>query len=274
MTSLRLLIISALVMACNDQAPKALTDTGAIRVDSGIIQSDAGLPQPRGTIVGRIVDVNGEPMAGLELQCCTDDTCYIGLSDEEGAYRFAQLLTVPRKVRVISPFDAEIDGLFYQDVVADQVSELARSVILQPLPLTHQEWTQDTVLLGDGRLELSAPNNALQFPANRPRPVGVREVSALDLPPFDQEPWQQPNSQAIAFVFDPFHLRSSEPVSFRVLGGVEAPVGAVFSIWSIDPNKATAHRVGSATVDAQGVLSSDPGHELKELTTLILLRQN
>jgi hypothetical protein len=283
MAVIRLIALSALLGACPAADPEPTADAGSEQGDVGRPVADAGErhalfdagpPPPVGAITGRIVDVDGAPLADLEVQCCTSDTCYVGSTDDDGQYRFGQLLLIPRKFRVISELGDTIDGLFYQDVIADVTTDLGRDAILQPLPETSTNWTGGTVLLAGGALQMTAPEGALHFETAEPSPVGARAIAPADLPPFDREPWRVAGSEAMAFVITPFHLTSAAPVDVRVLDGVSAVPGTRFAVWSVDADDATATEVGTATVDPDGALVTDPGHSLKNLSVIVFLRQD
>jgi hypothetical protein len=282
MTTLRILALAVVLGGCPATDPTPPLDAGEQVTDAGVRPDagerpppfDAGPPPPRGTVTGRIIDVDGEPVSELEVQCCTVDTCFVGSTDDDGQYQFSSLRVIPRKFRIISEAGGTIDGLFYQEVVADTVTALARDVILQPLPEDPVAWSEGSATLAGGTLELTVAPGALHFESGEASPVGARQIAAADLPPYDQEPWQAPGSEALAFVLTPFHLSSEEPVDLRVLSGVDAAPGTQFSVWSIDPDDATAHEVGRATVSADGILATDPGHSLSDLSVIVLLRRD
>jgi hypothetical protein len=228
---------------------------------------------PLGSIEGRLITREGEPIAGLTVLCCDKGICIMGGSDEGGAFVCEDLELGAYKMQVADPDENFVDMVFYQTVEEEGANLPAREIVVSQMTETPSGWEAEAggdVVLASGRLTLTADPGALSYPVGtREEALIAQEIPTSTLPPYDHEPWLEAPDRALAFFMDPVHVSSSSPVSIVAAAPTEAP-GTVFQVWSVDPDTGTLQDVGTATVDDELRLVSDSDAVITNLTALIL----
>ena len=235
---------------------------------------DAG-PMITGSITGRVINRGSEPLSGMKIMACCSTICRTSTTDANGEYFFTDMIIEPRHVQVYDFTGVYLSVLYYQDVIADELHVLSRDVILPDLttpPKSLPIATGGTVLLADGALELTLPPNSLEYPLGYDEEVIQAErLAGEEIPPYDVEPWLEQKEGSFAFALYPHKIQTSESASFKVKTGITQPEGTKYQIWTAFFTEATLHRVGTATVDANGHLVSDADAMVKDLTTIVLI---
>jgi hypothetical protein len=235
---------------------------------------DAG-PVYTGSIAGRVVNRSGASVEGLKVLACSASLCMTADTDANGEYLFTDMSIAPRHVQITDLTDTYMGLLYYQDVIANELNVLSRFVVLPGLtgaPTSLPVATGGTVTLANGALELTAPADAIEYPFGYNDEVIQSEMlSGEEIPPFDVEPWMLFKADSLAFAFFPANTTSTKNVSFKVTQGITQPEGTKYFIWTADFSHGTLHEVGTATVNADGHLVTDPDAAVRDLTAIVLI---
>ncbi len=226
-------------------------------------------------VAGRVVSLDGEPIAGVKVLACTPTTCITNTTVSDGTYLSTVAGDEPRKMEVLGGQLGFATMVWYQDVVVGETAWLPRDVHLPVFVDDPQPWLVDEggeIVVAEGQLELQAQPGALVYPLG----TFVEQIRAVELdpallPPHDVEPWAGTEAKSLAFVFDPFDLHATTPVSFVAHPGADLDEGAIFSVWTADGLHGTMHEVGTATVDAAGAIVADPETGISAFTTLVFV---
>jgi hypothetical protein len=278
---MRIIISTALILltACSAPSP---SDEGEETLDGAVAEPDAAMtpqdmvdpPAPTGSIAGRLVNDEGAPIAGLTVLCCDMGICIMGGSDENGDFVCEDLELGPWKMQVADPSGDHVDMVFFQTVESAGPNLPSREIVVTRTTQSPTAWESMTggeAVLAQGALRLSADPGALSYPVGtRDEAILSQEIPLSALPPYDREPWLEAPERARAFFMDPVHVSSSSPVSLVVATEGET-AGNVFLIFSVDPDTGQLNEAGTATVDTQGRLVSDPDSNVTELTALLLV---
>ena len=232
------------------------------------------VPPPEGSVAGRVVNEEGEPLADLRVLCCSHSICYTESTDAEGRYLIEGVAVDDvYKMQAADPMQVYSSLYYYQELRADEVSELPRDVILPRRASERVAWAAETggpITLAAGSLELIAAPGALEYPIGLEETISGDRISGTILPPYTAEPWAGRGEQLVVFTFTPAPVVSSEPVQLRVSGDDVGAEGSVWRIYSINPDTAAPDDVGTATVNAEGVLVSGEDAMLMNMLTIIL----
>jgi hypothetical protein len=231
-------------------------------------------PPPEGAITGRIVNEEGRALADMRVLCCSHSICYTESTDADGQYLIGGIpVDDVYKMQAADPTQ-EYSGLYYyQEIRADEVSELPRDVILPRRESEPVEWLKETggaVTLAGGALELVAAADSLDYPIGLEEMISGDRIPGTILPPYTAEPWAGRSEQLITFTFNPSPISSMAPVQLRVTADDVGVEGSVWTIYSINPDSAAPDVVGTATVNGDGVLVSDEDAMLLNMLTIIL----
>ena len=123
--------------------------------------------------------------------------------------------------------------------------------------------------LADGALTLTANPGELEYPLGFDEEIQADRIEGLQLPPYPSRPWGDSVESVFGFVFNPVHIHSSGTLNFEVRADGLGPNGSVWQVWSLEPDMGTLEAAGTATVNADGVLTSDENTQLHHVTTLI-----
>jgi len=229
---------------------------------------------PTGTIAGRLVHLDGEPIEALRLLACTASICYWDETDADGRFEVTELTLEPLKMQVGDPKGEHLDVVFYHLLDTTDVSEIPADIVVprrggEPVP-----WSDEggMVSLADGELELEVEPGALTYPfGTKDKGVRAMRMEAEDLPPYDWTPWAGQESETFAFVINPVAIAVDPGATLRV-HGLSSAACSVYRVWSVSAKKGTVSHAGTATVaevDGALTLVTDPDAAITELTTLI-----
>jgi hypothetical protein len=274
----RLLLGSALALTLScaeDTGVAAPPDTALTDMDVPDTSTpDVSEPECCGSVQGRVVTIEGDPLAGAYVLVCNADYCVSGETGIDGQYDVGQLTLVEYKIKVQGSQLGYANMLFFQDLPIKDVVTAPRDLVAVESTEDMQSWVPDdggTVTLAGGMLELSVDPGALKYPLGVPKEVLAVSVPIDALPPYDQEPWIGSETGAFAFFINPVGVKTLEGVfSFRVLGA-NAAADATYSVWTVDDKTAHMEPVGNATADAEGNIVSDADCGMKLLSTLLIL---
>jgi len=233
---------------------------------------DAGPPPPEGKIEGRIVTADGEGVANVDILCCSPSTCLIYTTDETGNYTYNNIPIGPRKMRTFDHEDRYRSALWHQVVIEAETTGLRRPVVMFEQQVK-TEWAGSSVVLADGRLELTAPESGIIFPTEEDRSLAAREVTPDQFSPPDIDPWGEDSTGVISFLFEPAHVHSEGSIQVTVRGVGAELVGTVYDVWTVDDSTAEATKAGVATVNAQGDLVTNADCEVHALDALAFVPQ-
>lgn len=297
------LIATALALTCLALAP-ACGDGGGGPTDATGADSDAGgdtsapgnrfadrtPPAGQAALGGRIVDQDGEPIAGMRVAACSQQECPIVKTGADGVFFHASL--PPDRPRAIyahgshsfaNPGPTYATVVLREDPAADAAMDVGDLVLplLEGEPVAADPALGGTFALADGSLEVTIPPGALTYAIGTPeasQKLQAGRVAVQDLPLYASRPWAGREGRSIAYSVAPWEARSSAPISFVVHGSGEA-AGVVFDVYQVEPFTtaiavvAEPEKVGTATVDEQGDVVSDPGGALESLIVLVLVPQ-
>jgi hypothetical protein len=232
-------------------------------------------PEPTGGISGKLVNAQGEPLAGFGIISCTLSLCYNGETDENGEYLFIDVELGPRKMATHDPNNVYADMLFYQVVFEDVTTDLEEDVIIPAVQDAPQAWSEEdggVVSLAQGQFELEAAAGTLDYPFGifDHEVVGV-SIPGSQIPPFDTRPWQDKEDHSLLLMVNPGHIEADPGVELRVFTGITKPAGTVYRIYTIEPDESVLIDAGTGTVGEDGILRSDPEAQLTKLSGFLLV---
>jgi len=228
---------------------------------------------PVACVAGRLVDEGGAPVPNLAMGACTLDVCIRSTTNADGRYTIGRLTVNPQKMLVFGAAKGYAQMVYYQDVTAGVLTNAAHDVVLHKLAAPDTDWlaaTGGTVLLADGKLELSAAADTLLYPIGAEEKISAIEIDVADLPPFDIEPWVGHEDATRAFIVNPYPMHTSTPVTLRVLGATGVAAGAKYTVYSAHSVRGVLEEKGVATADGNGAITLTDG-TLTDLTTLIVV---
>lgn len=257
-------------------------------VASDAAGQDVAAPDPTGDPMsggakGRVVRLDtGQPVVGIKVLACSAEACLQAKTLDDGTYTVGKLAAGPHKMQALGSLPDPVTGLMtpkYVTLVWNQEIELGfydtapRDILVPLLPET-PEGTWDpavggSITLADGALRLTAEAGTFDFPVGTfIYDMWAVSVQAADLPPFDIEPWVGHEAGTLAFYVNPYHVEATEPVQAELLG-TGAAVGAVYDLYYPDGVVGLLQHAGTATVNAAGIVASDPDSTLLEISTLV-----
>ncbi len=233
---------------------------------------DAGPPPPEGHLEGRIETVDGEGVANVDILCCSPSTCLIYTTDETGTYSYSDIPIGPRKMKTFDHDERYRTTLWHQVVREEETTGLPRPIVMFEKQ-ERTEWGGATVVLANGRLELTAPDSGIKFPIEDDNTVAAREVMPEQFPPLDVDPWGDDATGVLTFLLEPDHLYAEAPIGVVVkLGDVDL-AGSVYDVWTVDDSTAVTSKVGTARVNAAGDLVTDADCDVRALDALAFVPQ-
>jgi len=274
------LLVGLLVLGCpgelvvQDAGPRRDVGRAAATPDSGgwnFTPFDAGPALPEGHLEGRIQTADGEPVPNIDILCCSPSTCLIYTTDETGSYTYTDISIGPRKMRTFDPSERYRSALWHQVVAEEETTGLRRPVVMFE-GQARAEWDERTIVVADGRLELTAPESGMIFSTDDHSFAG-REVTPEQFSPPDVDPWGNDSTGVIAFLFEPAHVHAEGAIQVVVKLGDPEQVGAFYDVWTLDDSSAAASKVGQATVNAEGDLVTDADCQVHALEALAFVPQ-
>lgn len=270
----QLLLAASLTLSLSCTPERRVGSGGGVADwDSGVVEDTQG-PPPVHRIEGRVVTPDGAGIEGATVTACNDFACTPGDTDEEGNYRIQVSENGPYKMELFGGAVGAMSSYYYQEVADEELALAAKEIIAMPVVEELLPWPEASggkVTVAGGALELEAPPGDLIYPLGADEAVSGAPLGVAQLPPYDQEPWTGLAGSGLAFHLNPVGTKCREgSLSFSVFD-MAVPEGTRYTVWSVDPSLGTLRAVGTATADAAGVVVSDDGGSLKELTTLILV---
>jgi hypothetical protein len=254
------------LVACGDEAGTEVTAPCSEPADNR--------GNPLACVAGALIDESGKAAAGVKVSACTESTCIVGTTGDDGRYAIGGLPVEPHKMEILGAMKGFATVVFYQEVEAGLEGRPSRSVVLHALPEDSTPWAPATggdVSLLDGRLELGVGADVLKYPAGTiDKSVQALEIDIAELPPFDVEPWRGKEGESMAFILNPFPLKATESIELAVTG-VEAEAGALYTIYAAHPTTGRLESSGVMMADDAGRLELQPGGSLKSLTTWVIV---
>jgi hypothetical protein len=233
-----------------------------------------------GSVEGRVLGADGEPLANLTVTCCDAEACLTGATGADGGYRFDGLAPAHRHLAVIAD-DAHVDILYAQEVGQWRPPVTVYLPARGEAPVAWSASGGGTVTLASGALELTAEPGSVVYPTGtREEEVSAVQIEIDRLPPYtllpEGEPaWFAPNTTAVAFMMHPTILTSSQPITLKIseaAAGLEpSEEGAEFDVYAVDPLTGLASLVGIALSDGAGTLNTSPDAQITNLTAIILV---
>lgn len=231
---------------------------------------------PYACIAGALESPNGEPVVGVRVSACTLETCIIGNTAADGTYLVQRLPVEPHKVEILGAAKGYMTLAFFQDVKPGELARASHTVVLPrvtnaAVPLTAA--AGGTATVADGKLVLSAKAGILRYPIGTPEEEMLVEAVAVpldELVPYDIEPWDGKEDEAMAFLVNPFPLTASESVGLTVKG-VGAPANALYRLYAANATTGELEEAGVLAADTSGDLVLQPGGSLTQLTTLVIV---
>jgi hypothetical protein len=252
----------------------ACGDAGEAAVEVLCETAADGRGNPLSCVGGALVDDGGRPAAGVKVSACTEKTCIVGTTGDDGRYAIGGLPVEPHKIEILGAMKGFATMVFFQEVEAGLEGRPSRSIVLHGLPEESVAWPATTggdVALLEGRLELGAGPEVLKYPAGTlDKSVQAIELDLADLPPFDVEPWRGKEAGSMAFLLNPFPLKAASSIALTITG-VEAPAGKLFTIYAAHPVTGRLESSGVLVADGEGQLELQPGASLTSLTTWVVV---
>ncbi len=231
------------------------------------------LPADVGAVAGRIINAEGEPIAGLPILCCSLQICLTGATDGDGVYFITDIdADDSYKMQVTDRNGTYTSLIYYQAIVGGELSLLDGDLVLPNIRSDLVAWAAESggsVTLANGALTLIANPEELEYPLGFDEEIQADRIEGLQLPPYPSTPWGEAVESVFGFVFNPVHIHSSGALSFEVRDDGVGPNGSVWQVWSLEPDMGILEEVGTATVNADGVLVSDENTQLHHVTTII-----
>lgn len=231
---------------------------------------------PTGSVAGRLVHPDGQPIEGMRMLACTPSICYWDETDSDGRFLVSDLTLEPLKMQTGDPGGTHLDLIFYHLLETEAVSELPSELIV---PLRDGEpavaWPDEggTVTLASGQLELEVDPEAVSYPVGtKEKAVSAMRIEGANLPPFDWAPWEGREDETFAFVVNPVGVTVTPHARVRVLGTEPGPC-TTFRLWTVKAKTGALSYAGLMTTetrDGETLLVSSPDAEIGEFTTLIL----
>jgi hypothetical protein len=230
--------------------------------------TDAGDEGPG--LRGRLIDADGQPLAGVEVLACQATTCFYADSDAEGRFSFeieppadialkthANLASVPRRAAALVPVDIVDDSLV--DVGDVYVPSLPAGVVLGEPSVEF-----DTYAVGDG-LELSLRSADLEPNLGE----FLYDLAAVRLPDEHVPEYGEIDGEQVlaVYVLHPFAATCGTPVGVRV--PVDAPDGTQVQLRTLSHLDGNVEEMVEAVVEG-GYAVTGPDEGITKLTHLIV----
>lgn len=217
------------------------------------------------TLRGRLIDLRGEPVAGV-LVTASDDYCVPARSAEDGSFAVRRVRegeqrlitygeTSPRGryASLVLPVTVEGDTTLREAI---RLPELGESHPLDPDAAEAQ-----TIVSADG-LELDIlPGSLTLAPFFEPE-LRVARVPLAHAPPFVPAGVELHD----LFVLHPIRSSFDPPAPLRFPPDPRLRPGAAVSVYALDYETGSLARVARGVVDDAGAPTTNPGQGLRELT--------
>lgn len=294
----RLALAIALALTGCESDTAAVAERGATDDTPDEVGSQPG-EALTGRVQGRVVGVDGTPLAQVDVLACTLSTCVFGESDADGLYDVGGLAMVPQKIQILGEPSGLMNTYHYQDPATANPNVLPRdvvafetcepeSVVWMPEPKSLVAGDPTTAIIADGRLELTGDSYVLEYPIGYDDLVCAKEVAPEHLPPFDVEPWLHAEDTTLAFLVHPdievktvygyvepeFEAALDAARIGLTVRGVDAPIGAMYGVWVADHWTGILHRQGEAVVDAAGDLVTGMDSGPRSLNWVIFIPED
>ena len=161
--------------------------------------------------------------------------------------------------------------LWHQVVREEEMTGLRRSIVMFENQ-DRTDWSEDTVVLAGGRLELTAPASGIVFPTDDSS-LAAREVTVDQFSPLDVDPWGDDPEGVLAFLMEPDHIYAEGRIHVVVKLADPDLAGAVYDVWTVDDGTAVTTKVGTATVNASGDLVTDADCDVRAVDALAFVPQ-
>jgi hypothetical protein len=229
----------------------------------------------QGAVAGRIVNGDGEPIAALDVLCCSLSICLTGSTDEDGVYLITHIdADDSYKMQVSDRNNAYTTLVYHQAVASGELTVLDGDLVLPTMVSPMVEWTSEaggTVELAGGALTLTAGADELEYPLGLEEMIQADRIAGPDFPPYSSSPWGESADSTFGFLLNPVHVHSSGVIGLEIRDEAVGEAGSVWRIFSVEPDSGVLEDAGTATVNAEGVLTSDEGGSLHHVTTIILV---
>jgi len=256
----RPLLMAALACSCSSSGDESQPDTA----------SDAGADGPPvgATLAGTVLDVDGAPVAAALGLCA--DACWVGFTDEEGAFLYQGLTAGHYKLDVRAK--PEAGGAFSAlafplDIVEDEDHVLSEPLYLPETPEGTLIVPGPQQVLVDDTLTLSVDGDELVLPMGQTEGslAGVRVA----------EPHWPPNplpagTVHASWALNPFTTTSNAPIGVQLQNDFGLAADAAVAFYTINQES------GELELEATGQVASDaltiataPGDGLSRITWLI-----
>lgn len=259
-----------------DASPETEDDAegGADAALPGGKLANVEVPAGEAATAGRLITADGRPIDGVQVLCCSSETCLMDSTDADGVYLHVGIDPTHRyKIQVTDPTKQYSDLIYFQPYVVDTLSVMETDVIVHALNADLVDWPADTggdVTLAAGELTLTAAPGVLEYPLGKPQTIQAERVPVEHLPPYDPAPWSSAAAEALAYVFTPATVEATAPVSLRITLADPLPEGVTYTLWSVDSHTGGMVAAGTATATADGELVAEDTSTLTYFSTLVL----